>query len=872
MSLSSINQEVTRALIAQYGFKESGEWLRQGKCPNCSHKELWTHSQTPHTIKCARLNHCGFTSTSKELFPHLFQDFSKRFVSPTNPNAAADAYLQYARGIDIAKIKDWYTQDKFWAPGADKGSATVRFTIDEGVYMERLVDVININNDGEITTRKANFIGAHKGLWWAPPSFTPDINKPIYIVEGIVDAISLIQCGLQAVASLSCVNYPYKSLENLPEAKKHKWVWALDNDKAGREFAHKHHNKMQEDGYNVAVALAPQPEGANRHKKDWNDLLLSGDLSADKIQSTMKYARHLGDLLTAKSANHKGALIFIHKKFGRFCFDFENQLYWWEYKEKDGDKIFAGEKPNRDNSETIELLAGGNFATRIANCHPVCLYHEASLINDEFNRYYFRINKPNGQHINAAFTGSQLAAATEFKKRLLGVSTGSMWLGKGPELDSYLLTTLHNLPSVEVFDAAGYSTKHDAYIYPTMGIKNGRVFKANDQDFIEMGKITVKTAANINMVLSDNIVDPNWLKWIEQAYGDKGIVALAYWIGALFAEQIRDKHKSYPFLELIGEPGSGKSTILEYFWKLFGRDDYEGFDPSKSSLAARTRTFAQASNLPIVLIESDRDDDTKKFQWDELKTAYNGRAIRSRGVKTGGNEVYEPPFRGALVISQNARVDASEAVMQRVVGIEFTKQNHTPESIATALKIEAITAEQVSGVLVTTLKKTEEILKVFFSAFNIHKKNIADSGVVIDRLCKNHAQIAAFVEVLHTFHGLTAERKNSALQYINTIAKERQEIVGNDSPILIEFWELFDYLNRNEKLNHSNDEKYIAINLNQVYEAANSAKQNLPNIRDLKRALRGSRRHQFVDHQTLWSKSNGDEYIQRQLRCWVFKA
>jgi len=59
----------------------------------------------------------------------------------------------------------------------------------------------------------------------------------------------------------------------------------------------------------------------------------------------------------------------------------------------------------------------------------------------------------------------------------------------------------------------------------------------------------------------------------------------------------------------------------------------------------------------VALIESDRErvdgekSHVKSLDWNELKTAYNGRPIRACGMNTGGNETYEPPFRGAIVTS-----------------------------------------------------------------------------------------------------------------------------------------------------------------------------------------------------------------------------
>lgn len=41
-------------------------------------------------------------------------------------------------------------------------------------------------------------------------------------------------------------------------------------------------------------------------------------------------------------------------------------------------------------------------------------------------------------------------------------------------------------------------------------------------------------------------------------WGLKGIITLIGFLGSLIAQQIRAKQKSYPFLEIVGEPGTGK--------------------------------------------------------------------------------------------------------------------------------------------------------------------------------------------------------------------------------------------------------------------------------------------------------------------------
>lgn len=159
----SIQDTVVSRLKSEYGFKQVGEWLREGQCPDCSKKELFTHARTPRVVKCGRINKCGFESHVKELFEDLYKDWSKTYVrTATNPNAAADAYLKEGRGLNIDKVKGSYTQDTYFKNELKIGSATVRFTLPNDGWWERLID------QAERFPRKANIKYGYnvKGQWW----------------------------------------------------------------------------------------------------------------------------------------------------------------------------------------------------------------------------------------------------------------------------------------------------------------------------------------------------------------------------------------------------------------------------------------------------------------------------------------------------------------------------------------------------------------------------------------------------------------------------------------------------------------------------------------------------------------------------------
>ena len=127
----------------------------------------------------------------------------------------------------------------------------------------------------------------------------------------------------------------------------------------------------------------------------------------------------------------------------------------------------------------------------------------------------------------------------------------------------------------------------------------------------------------------------------------------------------------------------------------------------------------------MVLIESDRErlgeekSHVKSFDWDELKTAYNGRSIRSRGVANGGNETYEPPFRGSIVISQNNEVNASEAILSRIVHINIDRAGQNAKTLAAAVALETTPTSDVSGFILAATKREAKVLETVFRATRI---------------------------------------------------------------------------------------------------------------------------------------------------------
>lgn len=913
----NIRFEIINRLKSDYRMKEaSGDWLRQGKCPNCSGKELYIKSDHPYMLRCGRLNKCGMEWSTKELYSDLFDNWSNRFKQTAqDPHAAAKAYLRDARGLNIANLSGAYSQELYQDYNSQQTSATVRFPMPchygEGFsqngqlgYWERIID-----RPYRFGKKKANMPKgwSYRGhIWFSPKIAMNDLAQAdeIWFAEGIFDAASFNQAFIKgetnrlAVSTLSTNNYPSAFLaalsltidriSNENGGIKHRptLIFAFDVGAAGVSFARKYVSRARDEGWQARAAqVKPDGEG---HKYDWNDLLGQGKLTPDNL---IEYLEN-GDITTAETAAEKAFLLYRRSRRASFPFIFKTRQLWARFSAERINELVAGYDEDKtiaalSTEEKFDMAARESVeVSEIANCTFQTLYYQRDIYNPKQSSYYLRVDFPGKQlSVKANFPGNTMLKEGAFTDQLISVAPGAIFDGTTNQLKTLMKRQNADIRTVDALYFSGYSIKHKAWMFDEIAVSNGRVIDLNDEDFFEIGAAGVKPNSATNefkIIYDQHNVNFFWWQDYHTAFGDLGTVTLAFWFVSMFAEQIRHKQQRLGFLEITGEAGGGKSTMLMFLWKLTGRlMNYEGFDPMTSTAAGIARELVKYGNLPVVMLEGDHaaeKNHVKNFDWNELKKIYNGHPPKTRGVANGGTDTFSPRFIGSLIIAQNNPIrDVDTPILSRIMALHVDKSRFTPQGKTASQIIEHIEVDDVSGWIIHIIKQEKKILEYYETRFTYHEKRLLQNPEILDgRLAFNHAQLAAGLDCLTkamTHNGqniITDAQANEAHNLITTMCVERHSAIQGDHPLVDQFWQKYDemqeHLLPDRTLNLHRKDNYIAINMPKFERELSNKSLMMPtNSADMQKLLLTSKSRKFIKKGT----TNCSDGVPRF--CWIFE-
>jgi len=181
------------------------------------------------------------------------------------------------------------------------------FPFDEKHFFMRSVD-------GDVEVKRGN-TGGGKEIYTIRDV---DFSKPFFVVEGIIDAISIEKAGFQAVATDGATNYKILIQWLKSECKDNKppcVIMLFDNDKAGRDNAKKAVDELNSVGYMAKNYILHKEYDANEFlQKDFNGFKerLTEIYSKVKKEFSIGNIEVLADVfdeLDAMSGKFKNALL-----------------------------------------------------------------------------------------------------------------------------------------------------------------------------------------------------------------------------------------------------------------------------------------------------------------------------------------------------------------------------------------------------------------------------------------------------------------------------------------------------------------------------------------------------------------------------------
>jgi hypothetical protein len=813
-------------------FKDNGQYMSNLICPECGDKTAWAYSKEPWSINCNRLNKCGARTKTLDLFPDLTRNIEKEFAyTSEDPNRPATAYLHRRRLHESLKGLNY----RYMANLRGSGSGGVMFPVGkdskgETIYNGRLFNP----PPGE---GKTHNIGSTAGKFWKHPGIPYDPEKETHITEGILDALSLIELGHQAISVLSAGQDPAKL--DLSEFKK--LVIAFDPNEAGKRALKKwiqHYN----DHFPKATAILPL-------KGDWNDLLccFPKEKAKDYFQSNLPEYKVIACLALSESAYEYAKLFddFYHKSPD--IFDFNGCYYFAFYKEISGELY-------------IKTIRVSNFTVNVGHFQLDTSNHEEPV-----NKFYLDINPKKGRSTSCIVTAQELASSqgltTMFMQRGRGLWEGN----REASLALARMILESGAPVVRQLQTVGYDPETGCYVFKHFLITpKGEFLPPSEHGFFDLSRtLSIKPAphSTLNPI---NGIAPKEIWWlIFRAWGPKGVTALVWVVAGWWVNQIKALIGFFPFLSLWNDPQTGKTWLARILNAIQALDE-EGLPMTKVNTSkGEIRKLAQRSGLFKALLEANNTDNTR-FEIETILPLYNVNPLQTTALKTLDIQTREVPFLSSLMFVQNKEPFKTKPQKERVISLPFHKNEITLETKEAFNNLTQIPIQELAHFFINIMSNRQMIEAEWYNEF-IKAKNELYKKIPDNRLNENYALILAFHRLLCGLIGVEYNLK----PYIEDIGQKKYDECNNRNETLADYF--LNLLLGNELNEYEDDPCYKIIeNQHQIYIHLGKAimaieKKGLPLKVQLK-DLQGS----LQDHPSFIKSNAGRQLGKTYQKVWIF--
>ena len=777
-----VDNRVMDHLISSGG-KLNGKYIQNLECPSCGNLEAYANASKPRAMYCNRKNKCGSITDidARIIAPDLFQDFHKKHPpTKSNPRATAIAYLK-SRGLNPDDVK--FEQKQIKVDG--KGYQSVGFRLDKGTINHRLIDY-----SGKDKTRT---FGKYSGKIWKKQKLS--FKQPIYITEAVLDSLSLIQgANVQSVSCLSSGHIPKEFYQSLPDHAQ--IVLAFDNDRAGQEATSKHRDFLIEhssiEKSNVSVSLPPVG-------KDWNDMLQ--DVGDD---------RKLTEHVEWEWCGWRGKLL-VEDMSGTF--EEYRTIYSERYSSEHG--LYLGFLIFRRETWLVSFKTDKGsvvpVSTRLLNGKLTLLYDlvDDSLPYEIKARHRFKWEPRVGKLSLLEMNSESFGKPESFGTKMLAYR--GVFYGRPDQLKRYIEYLFEQKPPrIRQLSSFGYDPKSHCFVYShRLYDADGKRFEVGNDAYFDKQKLSPflekSSIPKIGELDYSTLLDH-----LYGAFGNRGLLALGFWVASIFSHLVFEEFRFFPFLSLYGDPRTGKSFLVLLLNRMFGLD-MEGLPATKDNTSkGEKRRMSQFSSMVIPMLEA--QEGSTRFDFNDLLPMYNRNPAQTRAATTNNNETIEIPFHATLTFVQNHEQFKTRAAMERVVSIPFADTDITDESFEHFQKLSEFSPENLSAFGDHILKNRKYFEVDIVNAVQSFSDIFVEKGVRARRIAENHAiAFAGFALLNSLIEWKTEDDLKPITEYMVQLGKTKIETARSEAPNADAFLEMLEVIPDGNAVRRKDKNLYIRL-------------------------------------------------------------
>ncbi|MBL4620825.1 MAG: toprim domain-containing protein [Immundisolibacteraceae bacterium] len=691
-------------------------------CPNCSKQKAYIKIDSPFAFNC---NSCKEPQIVYDVFPSL--------KVKKEPNITPESYLQN-RGIKKCLAQINY--EIFQGIG-------IQFNLPNGKYNTRI-----FNPKEGFKNKTLNSKGSMQGVYWKLKN-PLEPNKPLYITEGIFDALSFCENDYQAISILSSSSKASHYKESLKDFKE--IILAFDNDESGKKAFLDWSNTFK----NATSITCPKG-------KDWNDLQKSNKLES-LLNKSMSDLRINADLLTENNPKK-----YINSIAQNKMKDLKN-FFPYELDHTSIPKIFvfngiyySTKKNNKKDSKEsstpyYNVTPISNF---ILNVH--CIYDNEIIKNVSYLKEYkveIKIKEDKkGKKNSTTFILNPNDIETEQKfKNCINTHTVATWQGGKYESEA-LFHQIKKLSDITVkrTQEIGQYKDDDIFVFDKFLIEpNGDLISLEDKgDYFKRSDFCIQPP-NVNyrcIKPTEGKTPKEIFKLIHQTWGNKGLFLCAWTVASWFNRDIKKEAKIgfFPFASMIGEASTGKSTLSKILNAIQCINEEGLAMTSTNTKNGLDRVLGGRSNLFQAVLEAQTIKDLGGLE-SLMLTLYNNEQVGgTKATKDYTNNTLSRSIKSSILFIQNNDVFKKDRQKQRVISFRLSQKDHTDESKKTIQELKDLLSEdigQFSNIFKILVRHRKDIKKSIYEEYKKIDDDFRDNldNEILERIRNNYALIFTFI-------------------------------------------------------------------------------------------------------------------------------